>query len=469
MPGGDTALRLDSFMLRTVFKAPTLLMGLFLVALAAGVVASCAGNSQTPSGGPIDSGTFDASGDERDASLEPDALFDASLSNRDVSAPESSSPDGASPVADAGRDATVEGGLGLPDADAAETSDASTDACPAGSIVCSAVCVDPATDPANCGTCAHSCMGGACSAAVCQPVVLASGQGCPTSIVVDSTSVYWTDWLNASNGGAVMRAPLDGGSAVQLADAGYAAYGLAVDGTNAYWSNYYGHVGVAMVPLDGGPPTQLAAYSSGSMACAGVAVAGSEVYFATNVLTTGDVRRVPIDGGSPTLLTPEEPYAYGEIFAMGPDGIYWQSNHTLLRVSLDGGAPTTLATGVTPHGLAVDPASAYLTEQAGGLAGNSVMRIPLDGAAPVTLQSNLPSPQAIAVDSTGIYWTDYPYTNPAGSNGTVLMAPLDGGAAHVLATGQSSPKAIAVDATRVYWVDCPTDLDAGTVMAVVKP
>lgn len=76
-------------------------------------------------------------------------------------------------------------------------------------------------DPASCGACGHSCMGGACTAGACQPVILAEGQGVsvepyyagPRAIATDDTHVYWV----AKPG--LFRVPIAGGITEKLADA----------------------------------------------------------------------------------------------------------------------------------------------------------------------------------------------------------------------------------------------------------
>lgn len=77
-------------------------------------------------------------------------------------------------------------------------------------------------DASSCGACGHSCLGGACSAGVCQAFVLAEGQGVPAdnvsyagprALAVDESHAYWT------TKSGLFRVPVAGGVTEKLADA----------------------------------------------------------------------------------------------------------------------------------------------------------------------------------------------------------------------------------------------------------
>jgi sugar lactone lactonase YvrE len=81
-----------------------------------------------------------------------------------------------------------------------------------------------------------------------------------------------------------------------------------------------------------------------------------------------------------------------------------------MRVSKDGGALTTIASGIDATSIAVDETSVYLTvatEQA-------VMKVPLAGGQVTTLAYDQMDPDGIAVDQSSVYWTNF------GVDGTII-------------------------------------------------
>ncbi len=64
---------------------------------------------------------------------------------------------------------------------------------------------------------------------------------------------------------------------------------------------------------------------------------------------------------------------------------------------------TTLASSPAPFAIAVDATSVYWTTYLGG----TVMKVSLDGGTTTLLASGQNSPQDIAVDATSVYWTTH--------------------------------------------------------------
>lgn len=122
-----------------------------------------------------------------------------------------------------------------------------------------------ADDPDNCGTCGHSCLGGACTAGACEPVMLASDQGDtndqfygagPVDLATDGAHVYWLTGL-----GDVMRVPTAGGAVEHVAAAPSGSMRLRLDRDDVFFTGDR-HGRVFRAPKRGGDAAALTPPSS---------------------------------------------------------------------------------------------------------------------------------------------------------------------------------------------------------------
>lgn len=304
-------------------------------------------------------------------------------------------------------------------------------------LLCGSACVNQQGDPKNCGTCGHDCLGGTCASGACAPTFLSnaggSGNGAsPHGIAVDSTTVYWTDWL----GGTVLSVPKIGGTATTLATASH-PIDIAIDSTTLYFTDDSGQ---AAVPLSGGGVTRLSPNRG-----FGIALNASSIFFTENAL--GAVATLPkdADGGAATTLITGEP-GPGFIRA-DSQNIYWSDGDgttgSVRQARLDGSNPQQLAAGDPSNSpLAVDSSAVYWVEPDLGF----VLSVPIGGGTITTIAQQQTTPAGIAIDAQFVYWT------LTVTNGAVVRAPKTGGSVpETLASGQNDPLPIAVDATWVYW------------------
>jgi hypothetical protein len=339
-------------------------------------------------------------------------------------------------IADAGVDATIpEGG---PDA---SNPDAGVDATiPEGGPDASnpdagaTPTVDAAPDAAAASD------GGLCNG-VC--IALAEGRNTPLGVAVRNGQVYWTE----DNGsGAVMTVPVDGGTPVALATGQSYPYGIVATATDVYWATYHAQIAGGTVmdaPLDGGAPVAIATNLSGPQ----YVTANAQGVFWNAENTGGGV--LFAGGGVQTYAIAGATY-----LASNDTTVFWSVPPDVDSLSIASGVPATFAAGQYPEAIAVDSSYVYWVNDGDAV---GITRAPLDGGAPVSLVTGLTSPTYLAVDDTNLYWTSV-------NGGLVMKLPLAGGPPVVLAHGQNGPWTVAVDDTSVYWTNSAEGTEDGTVM-----
>jgi hypothetical protein len=324
-------------------------------------------------------------------------------------------------------------------------------------------CVNLQTDPRNCGTCGHDCLGGTCEAGACRPVVLATGQS-PGTLVVDDTHVYWTVYGNgAQNAGAIRSIPKAGGVISIVASDLTAPLVLAASDTDLYWTT--GPSGnVQTIPKAGGNLRNVATALNAPF---GVAY-GDETLFVTSS-NAAAVYSVPISGGTVTTRAITQPTALA--VAVDGDWVYWtnayfgSTNATVMRQAIDGlSAPEVFAASQTrPSALAFDDTYVYWTAWNGNGA-DVIRRCPKTGCVgePTVVIGGLQlaggtNATCITVDDTHVYWTN------AGT-GAVQRVPKGGGTPTILATNQAGVNCVQDDETAIYW----TTFSGGGIVRLAK-
>ncbi len=423
----------------------------WLIALSAAVGAGC--SLITPLSGLEGPGSTDAG---RSADVAPSLGNDAA-SPDDVASTVADASVLAADAGDVDNDADASTARDASDDTFAPPSDADADA-DAPSDAASVCAADVWADPANCGACSHDCLGGACTAGACAPLVLAVTHD-SVGIAIDTTYVYWAD----SEAGVVnklSKALTHAGTPTAVASGAPAAnvQGLATDGTYVYWTNKtaagqvhralptgagliaiasnqsqpdwvaangsivvwtnQGSNQVMAVPAstDGGvAPTQLNASGELGTVPAGLAVDGTDVYYATKIAGGGLAESAPLDGGAVSEIGTGSYVGIAtdtaRVFWTGgaaSPGVYWNTK------GAPASAQQTLVTGafVCPLSLASDGTNVYFIDQGSTTCGpaatdaGALYKVPAGAAGqlPTQLAGGLLDPQGIAVDDTALYW-----------------------------------------------------------------
>jgi hypothetical protein len=322
---------------------------------------------------------------------------------------------------------------------------------------------DLAADPANCGRCARSCLGGTCEAGACSVVIVAASEPSPQGLAIDATQIYWTNTgangdvescplSSCTNGGAVLVSGLSSPNAVLSA------------GGHAWWTNF-GASTLQRCAVSGcnGTATTMATMSPLSTGFGRLAADATTLFFTD--AGNGKVHACPLSGcgAGPTTLATGQANAWG--IAVDDTNVYWVIDELLGSVRSCpkagcGVANTTMVTLASnqggPRTLTVDATHVYWVTQTG----SAVMRCAKSGcnAEPEIVASNVLNPHGVAVDDQFVYFTER-------TTGSVKKVVKTGGTPTLVAGAQGNPFNVVVDDRAVYWTNWVTN---GWVAKVAK-
>ena len=248
-----------------------------------------------------------------------------------------------------------------------------------------------------------------------------------SGIATDGMNVYWSDAGDAASvatglSARLLKCSIGGCGNAPSALGAIAAWSIAVNSNNVYWTNSVPDSSAGAVftcPLAGcgSTPTSLGAADAGPGS--GIALDANYVYWST----TFEVLKCPLAGcgGSPTVLLSSS----SGLTNLGPlvldaDNIYFivtsfQDALSRILVCAKMGCanqPKTLATSADPSSpflaLATDGTTVYWTAQSRVAGAGQVCKCSVSGCAnaPEVIASGLNYPGGIALDARNLYWTE---------------------------------------------------------------
>jgi sugar lactone lactonase YvrE len=307
-------------------------------------------------------------------------------------------------------------------------------------------------------------------------VKLAVNEPCPSAIAVDATNAYWTNLgVKGNETGGIRMVPLTGGTATTLSDTQIGPIGIALDTLNVYFLDF--QWSVYKVGKHGGPTTKLTSSPGLTPPYSGktyVKADDTSVYWTYEVGDTdGRIMRVASSGGAPVALASNQLHPRG--LAVDKTHLYWVNMGTgaatypgsVMKVPLSGGTPEEVAKAPAmsmPGGAAIDANSLFFMDMSNG----AMMKVPLAGGIPTSIASGAFTPAVpwIAADTKGLFW-NVPGSGNGVKDGAIMTLMANEAAAIV--TEQPGPEGVALDAGHVYWANCGgRTTSAGSVMKLVR-
>jgi hypothetical protein len=315
------------------------------------------------------------------------------------------------------------------------------------------------TDPNNCGSCGHSCLGGACSAGVCQPVAIITEQTLGLEVAADDTNVYWVNSTAGAGNvvGTIKQHALAGGTPVVVSGNESYPGQLQVSGSRLYWLTQTGtsafSTSLRSAPVGGAGTVSIVATLTGIRTALAVTPDGSREIFSA-FAPSNDQYMIDVQhGSSGATFGPTN----GRIGAMIADNAvaYMADVHGfLVSFPFSGGVSNVLAYGMPGmFGVAGDTSRLFV------LGAHRIDTYVPGGSQLQPFATGLHNPRNLVVDGTQVYWTD-------SADGAVYRMPVGGGAQVKVASGQPAAQYIAQNSTSVFWTTLSGS--TGTIMRLAK-
>jgi hypothetical protein len=331
--------------------------------------------------------------------------------------------------------------------------------------LCSAgsACVDTQSDDKNCGSCGHDCLGGACAAGQCQPMLIAQYQGNLQTISLGAENVYVTTDL-----GYIGRANKDGSDLKAFAMPAFSSSAfngtphVEEDGDRVFFVWYNGAIQLAycstsgcdssIVPI-GGPYTQYFTVDPLGHKIYWIDYSPTQLWVAS---TVGTFLGTPIPSAT-------APTIYGNHFIYSQGGLLFTTAETLERLAASGGSFKTLASGSNfSNVLAANDDTVFWPTDSGIV----YTSLPNGTSGAPSMLVGAPMVGALAADNTSVYWIA-----SGGGDSAVQTCQI----ANCAATRTALPSRsvdiladVAIDDHAIYWgASSPVPMDVATTGCTV--
>jgi hypothetical protein len=354
---------------------------------------------------------------------------------------------------------------GMPTTEAGSEAAVSSDASNAdAAVTCTA---DVANDPVNCGTCGHSCLGGACTNGVCASVSLASATGIISTLVCDDQAVYYM-----VTSGSISRKTLDDKPASTLFTGSIvnatSPFGLALDTTHVYFFGSQGGNQLSRVTKDALTVETVAYFSLDfDDLSEAISISDAGIYADTYYQDDSDAgggSRIwnfnALDGGANIVLA--QSGAFFEDIVSDGQQLYFSNSNDMNSIALTGGNPTTIDTGDNHPQQNTNVGTnstgiAWVTST-----GGAVRWISATGQN-VSVIASGSGVQSVALDEQNLYATVIDNADASDLEGTVVATSLASGAQTTLASLQNDARQLIRCPSYLAWV---VDDDSQSTSAV---